>query len=114
MASFRATVVADAEAALNEVVEPVAPDIAVEVPDGLGALPFIIARLPASRKREVVLRLVALILATWFYLDALMADELGKTHVAAVLLTNFWLYSTVLSASRMWSRNHRQASSPTV
>jgi hypothetical protein len=88
----------DAEAAIGEVLGPAADDLDLQLPDGLLALPLMVARLPTSQRLALVLRLVALILATWFYMDALADERLEVEHVTAALLTNFWLYSALLGA----------------
>ena len=94
----RIEVIDDPELALDEVTEPIVPELEFDTLDGVASVPFIVSRLSPSRRRELVLRLLALVIATSLYIEALKANHDEFARLACALLATLSLYWQVLSA----------------
>jgi hypothetical protein len=88
-------------AQLEYMVEPIADDVELDLPDGLLAVPVVVANLSPATRGNVLLHVVALVLATSFYAEALAEEANGRAaflHLIAILIENYFFYCAVLNA----------------
>jgi hypothetical protein len=91
----------DVTAGLEYIVEPLPDDVELDLPDGLLGVPVVVANLSPATRGNVLLHLVALVLATSFYAEALAEEANGRAaflHLIAILIENYFFYCAVLDA----------------